>query len=83
MTRYHFSLGNSTEGPIGFCAVVDGASRTEATAKLKRALRNISGPSGDLGVSDPNRNVEYLNVYFNPTVIGLSDIDGAEPQGTQ
>jgi len=83
MNRYHFSLGNSTEGPIGFCAEVVAATQSEATAKLKRTLRNVSGSACEVAVGDPNRDVECLNVYFNPTAIGLSDIDEAEPQGTR
>jgi hypothetical protein len=35
---YHFSLGNSFDGPIGFCARVDAETAEEAVTKLNKAL---------------------------------------------
>ena len=35
---YHFDLGNSTDGPIGFCARVTADSPEDALAALKDAL---------------------------------------------
>ena len=38
MKSYHFSLGNSTFGAVGYCARVQANSRAEALKLLKEAL---------------------------------------------
>ena len=78
MNCYHFSLGNSTEGPIGFCAQVVATTSAEAVAKLQRALRNVSGTMSEVAIGNREQDLEYLNVYFNPTAIELSDADEAK-----
>ena len=80
MSRYHFSLGNSTEGPIGFCAAVQATTEREAATKLRRALRDISAAACEVALGNPNKDVEYVAVYFNPARIELSDIDQTESQ---
>ena len=65
---YHFCLGNSTEGPVGYCARVDATSKEEAVELLKARLPNsvlVSDSFGD----------EYIEVYLNIEAITKSDID--------
>ena len=70
---YHFDLGNSSTGPIGFCACVTADSPKQALAALKDALPNdlqLSMAWGDVA-----RGVEYMTVYINPDAITVDDID--------
>ena len=65
---YHFCLGNSTVGPVGYCARVDATSKEEAVELLKARLPDsvmVSDSFGD----------EYIEVYLNIEAITKSDID--------
>jgi hypothetical protein len=79
MNSFHFSLGNSTSGPIGFCAQVAANTRGEAAAKLRRAVQQSTGAAGEVLIRSAGPNIEYLAVYFNPDAIRASDIDEAMP----
>lgn len=68
--EYHFSLGNSSEGSIGFCAVVSATSKKAALATLKCALPEQMEVFVDHS-EDPD--VEYINVYFNTDAITEKD----------
>lgn len=68
--RYHFSLGDSTKGPVGFCSVVEAESEAEAVKKLKDLL-----PEEFLIHED---GASYVDVYFNPDAITEKDIDEIE-----
>jgi hypothetical protein len=70
LREYHFSLGDSSDGPIGFCASVEATSKGQAVARLKATLPEDHGisPSGVEGVA-------YVRVYFNPKAISELDID--------
>ncbi len=70
MRSYHFDLGNSNDGPIGFCAVVEAHSPEEALRKLREALPDFIEVKN---VEDDD--IEYLNVYFNPDAVTTKDID--------
>ena len=70
---YHFDLGNSTDGPIGFCARVTADSPEEALAALKDALPDDIQLS--MSWADVARGVEYMTVYLNPSAITVDDID--------
>ena len=73
MKSYHFSLGNSSNGAIGFCASVRGDSKREAVERLKRLLPTEVGvKNSDFGTG------EYLEIYFNPTAIRTRNIDEVE-----
>jgi hypothetical protein len=76
--RYHFSLGDSDDGPVGFCAEVEADSEDEALKTLQAALPEIHEmePASD----GTWRNIVYVNVYFNPNRISRADID--EKEGT-
>jgi len=79
MKSYHFSFGNSTSGPVGFCAQVAADTRGEAAAKLRRAVQQSTGASGEVAIRSAGPDIEYLAVYFNPEAIRTSDIDETMP----
>ena len=65
---YHFCLGNSNDGPVGYCARVDATSKEEAVELLKAKLPDsVMVPC--YGVN------EYIEVYLNIEAITKSDID--------
>lgn len=70
---YHFSLGNSSTGPIGFCARVTASSKADALTKVRNRIedlhRELSVPLSD------DDGTEYLNVYFNPAAISVRSVD--------
>jgi len=72
---YHFSLGNSTTGPVGYCARIEAESAQDAIAKLETVLEELDYRSCDLW-SGPGG--QYLQVYFNAEPISENDIDEIE-----
>ena len=74
MTRYHFGVGDSTDGPIGFCAEVFAQSDEEALQILKDNLpEELEVPLGMDGDG-----VGYIRIYFNDANVVLDDIDEEE-----
>ncbi len=72
LKSYHFDLGNSSVGPVGFCARVSATSKVNAVAKLHARLDEdyevpYDATDGEIG--------EYLCVYFNHDAITVKDID--------
>ena len=66
---YHFSLGNSSEGPVGCCARIIAKSEAEAVEKLKDLLPEaymLQESEGDL---------DYFQAYFNANAVSEKDID--------
>ena len=78
MTSSHFSVGDSTSGPVGFCARVLASTRNEALAKLKRVLNRCTGTACEVALRCPAEDAEYFTIYFNPEGIRVSDIDEVE-----
>lgn len=74
-SRFHFSLGDTTDGPVGFCAAVDANTEAEALEKLKASLPE-SYPLEP--VADQDKDIDYIRVYFNPDKITVADIDEEE-----
>jgi hypothetical protein len=73
---YLFDFGDSTEGPIGYCARIVARTEREAIARLKALLPEyIEGDRHLLDAIDAKS--EYLTVYFGRNVSEI-DIDGAE-----
>lgn len=72
MKSFHFSLGNSSDGPVGFCARVKASSKQAAIDRLKRALPVELDVRVD---SENDEDVEYVQVYFNPEAITAAAID--------
>lgn len=71
---FHFNVGNSTNGPIGFCAAVTARSREEAVQLLKDGLPWEMPLMGD----NEAEGIEYARVYLNPDSIMVEDIDFVE-----
>lgn len=80
LQSYHFSLGNSTDGPVGFCARVLATSKEQAVARLQEALHAVSEVKIFDDMQDdedmsPGEGIEYINVYLNADAVQASDID--------
>ena len=79
MNNYHFSLGNSNTGPIGYCARVNAETKEEAIQKLKTMLEDVAGCEMDLSkwlnlrANAPE--IEYFAVYVNPAKLTIRSID--------
>ena len=68
---YHFSLGDSSTGPIGFCARILAPSPERALELLREALPEEL-PADELA---DHSVVEYIRVYLNQDAISVLDID--------
>lgn len=82
MTSYHFSLGDSTDGPVGYCARITAGSEAEAIERLQQIVRERSAfdNEGEFEVwtgEDGSRD-EYLAIYLNADKITAADIDDEE-----
>jgi hypothetical protein len=83
MHRYHFSLGDSNVGPVGYCAAVYAESHDDALRMLKDMIPDLSGEArGWMFFSEPNAEraggVDYVDVYFNADALTIRDIDFVE-----
>ncbi len=76
---YHFSCGNSTKGPIGFCAEVVADTQEKAVSRLRRALVDALGPLEMVRIRLEQPWIGYVNVYINPDYIGVSEIEFHQP----
>jgi hypothetical protein len=79
---FHFSLGNSSCGPIGFCARIKARNSKQAVEILKRAVERFGSEvdvAKSTGVRGEEENVEYLRAYFNTDAITEKDIDEVNP----
>lgn len=73
---YHFDLGNSTEGPIGYCARVVAESPEEACEILRDRIDKLFSCARVWGEGED----EYIEVYFGlPRTISEEAIDDWEP----
>jgi hypothetical protein len=72
MKSYLFSLGDSSKGPIGFCARIRATSQAKALEILKRQLPESVDVDANGGDGDA---VEYINVYFNDAAITVKAIE--------
>ncbi len=73
---FHFSCGDSSKGPVGFCATVAAKDKKSALERLKELLpeeEEIDWPYGERKEAG-----EYIQVYFNDAAIVLTDIDAVE-----
>jgi len=68
MKRYHFSLGNSKDGPIGYCATVRAESKERALEILKQSLLV------EIQVFIEHPAVERMEVYLNADAVTIDDI---------
>lgn len=74
MKTFHFSLGNSNDGPVGFCARVQAKDINRAVEILQAALPEESVIQEESPGKD-EEGIEYLTVYFNPKVVTWQSID--------
>lgn len=77
---FHFDIGNSGEGPIGFCARVLAETKSGAVAKLKAAIDKINGEI-EAGYNEDMDGIDYITVYFNADKITGKDIDAVDEVG--
>jgi hypothetical protein len=70
LKSYHFDLGNSSEGPVGFCARITATTEHAALIRLKALL-----PDEGLIKAEGLKGGESISVYFNPKAITGEDID--------
>lgn len=74
MKSFHFDCGDSSDGPIGFCARVT----ADDEAKALQLLRDALPLDLKVGIEDRPEGapgVEYIQVYFNAANITTKDID--------
>jgi hypothetical protein len=75
-----FSLGDSTDGPIGYCMRVVASTPEGAVQKAREAVRQ-TGTGTRYGCDEHSHpDVEYLNTYLNAEAIGKGDIDLSETE---
>ncbi len=77
LQSYHFDVGNSTSGPIGFCARVNARSRAHALELLRKALPTDLEIVKDDYAAD-GVGIQYIAVYVNEDYVKASDIDDFE-----
>lgn len=82
LKSYHFDLGNSTNGAIGFCGRVQARDSKAAVSKLKYLLGLLNGEydlAKGAGLKGQDEDLEYLSIYFNTDAISEKDIDEVNP----
>jgi hypothetical protein len=76
---YHFSLGNSADGPVGFCASVTARTPEEAVEILKEHIETEVALVNEHSLHRSRWGaVEYARAYVNPEAITTADIDSEE-----
>ena len=73
---YLFDCGNSTEGPIGFCARVTAKDEAEALVRLENFMLQRLGPEMDIDIDGATKagGIEYFTVYFGAENLKPDDI---------
>lgn len=85
MPSFHFDIGNSHPGPIGYCARIIATTKEEAVERLKAALDKLT-EGGDYSLFDdctasdtpPEPGLEYIRIYINDAAITVACIDDEE-----
>ena len=72
MNSYLFSVGDSAQDTVGFCARVFAESEKEALEKLVDHIDNQYRGCID---TQPTQEIEYFNFYVNTNRISIDDID--------
>ena len=73
---YLFSIGNSTDEPIGFCVRVFAPTAEVALTKIRKALWDQYNDQAIADVVVPG--LEYCTIYVNPDAITIDDIEESE-----
>jgi hypothetical protein len=71
---YHFSLGDSSKGPVGYCARIVATSPKKAVELLREIIAEEQEVD-KCGTDAQNDKCEYIEAYFNPGAITVADID--------
>lgn len=80
--EYLFSLGDSSNGAIGFCATMRGTTSKQALKRLKKAIEWFNRESDvakATGVRGEEPDLIDLEVYFNTDYITEEDIIEVTP----
>ena len=72
MKSYHFSFGDSSDGPVGYCARILAESEDEAVEILEEMV--AARDTIELWAEGE----EYLAVYLNPARVTAEDIDDVD-----
>lgn len=72
---YHFDCGDSSKGPIGFCARVIAPSKKKALKRLRAFLEACAEVSLTDSSGDEHGHIEYCNVYISEENVSVNDID--------
>jgi hypothetical protein len=76
---FHFSLGDSSDGPVGFCATIRASSTKQAVEKLKAAL-----PTESMVLENHvEAGVEYIRVDFDSGAVSEADLDDVNYEGNE
>ena len=74
MKRFHFSFGDSSKGPVGYCAAIEAETPEQAVELLKKQMPEqweVNGNPDEEG----HHELDYIEVYFNTDAITVKDID--------
>lgn len=74
LKSYHFDMGNSNEGPVGFCVEVHASSKKEAVELVRSFVESVEDGL-NMNPSDMDAGIQYGQVYFNAEAITEKDID--------
>lgn len=78
MKSWHVDVGNSASGPVGFCARI----RADTAEKALEVLRRVMPETVELKTfCEDTHQIEYLNVYFNPSAVTVREV--ADPEEVQ
>lgn len=64
MSVYHFCLGDSSTGPIGFCSSVEAGAPEQAVARLREEIEALSREFCTPQDWLDTRGVYYIAFYF-------------------
>ena len=73
---YHFDVGNSNTGPVGYCGRINARSESHALAILRESLPvDLTIDPTTLNDEDSGGSVDYLSAYFNADAVTLKNLD--------
>lgn len=78
MPRYRVSLGDSDEGPVGFCFTIEAETKMEAVKKAKLEMSNADTLMGHTLANFFSANVLDPVFYLNPQYVSEEDIENIE-----
>jgi hypothetical protein len=74
LTSFHFDLGDSVKGPVGYCARVVAETPEDALERLRGWIDALNAEI-ETELGDDVRAEEYLTLYLNPGAVAVTDID--------